>query len=614
MNQKCIWLASVLATTIAAGGLVVMLQTLAVAQRDAVDVWEGVEVQTRGPVHEAFAGVVSFQPEAGVVVNKQPPEPIDELPAEQRPAGANVAWIPGYWAWDDDRSDFLWVSGLWRVLPPGRQWVPGYWTRADAGGGYQWITGYWADAQTDSVEYLPQPPDPLEEGPDGDPPAPDQIWAPGVWVWHNGDYAWRPGYWMPAQNRWLWVPACYVWTPRGYVFVDGYWDYSINRRGLLFAPVYLPGNIYGQPGFVFSPAYAINTAIFGSSLFLRPSYGHYYFGDYYGSNYGGAGFYPWFAFNRQYQNGYDPIFASQRWQNRNDPAWEQNLESQFEKRRNNESARPPRTLADQKKPAAGAGVVEAAMVAMPLAMLARSKSNEMKLETVNHQQRQELAKSAQQTHDFREQRQKLESGRARTEASSRKTEPAREKLPKSPVVAQAAGQVDKADSPPPKHEPPKPDPNAERRTTKAGDRGQTPAGEKSTSRGAARIQPDAASGPGAKKEDTPRESSGKPGDAKPKPAGPRPEGPPREEPKTKPEPPKGAPPKGPAPKPEAPKAEPPKSPPPKGPPPKSEPPKVAPPANPPKAEPPKAPPVVPKAEPPKVEPPPKPVKPEPKKP
>src|SRR5258708_642961 len=222
---------------------------------------------------------------------------------------------------------------------------------------------------------------------------------PGVWVWHNGDYAWRPGYWMPGQNRWVWVPACYVWSPRGYIFVDGYWDYGINRRGLLFAPVYLQANIYGQPGFVYSPAYAINPAIFASSLFLRPNYGHYYFGDYYGANYAGAGFYPWFSFNNQYQNGYDPIFASQRWQNRNDRGWEQGLQTQFEKRRNNEGARPPRTLAAQNKAGTSAGVAEAAMVALPVAMLAKSKGNEMTLQKVDQQQRKELAKSAQNVHD-----------------------------------------------------------------------------------------------------------------------------------------------------------------------------------------------------------------------
>jgi hypothetical protein len=320
----------------------------------------------------------------------------------------------------------------------------------------------------------------------------------------------------------------------------------------LFAPVYLQSNIYGQPGFVYSPAYAINPAIFASSLFLRPNYGHYYFGDYYGPNYAGAGFYPWFSFNNQFQNGYDPIFASQRWQNRNDRGWEQNLETQFERRHNNESARPPRTLADQNTAGTSTRVADAAMIALPVAMLANGKGNEMRLQKVDLQQRKELANSAKRVHDFREQRQKLESGATHTEASSSKKEPAREKLPRSPIVAHAAEHLDKTEAPPPKHEPPKPDPNAERRTTKAGAHGQTPPGEKSTNRGVAGT-------------------------------------PSNEEPKAKPEPPKAAAPKGPAPKPEAPKAEPPKSAPPKAPPPKPE---------------------APKAEPP----PPKPAKPEPKKP
>jgi YXWGXW repeat-containing protein len=72
----------------------------------------GIQVLTRGPVHEAFAETVSFNPEPGIVVPKAPPEAIEEVAPDQRPEGANVAWIPGYWAWDDERSDFLWVSGI----------------------------------------------------------------------------------------------------------------------------------------------------------------------------------------------------------------------------------------------------------------------------------------------------------------------------------------------------------------------------------------------------------------------------------------------------------------------------------------------------------------------
>src|SRR6266542_841861 len=100
----------------------------------------GTQVLTRGPVHEAFAGMVTFNPEPGVVVTKAPPDVIEEVPPEEKPEGDNVAWIPGYWAWDDERSNFLWISGTWRALPPGREWIAGYWSQTAQG--YQWISGY----------------------------------------------------------------------------------------------------------------------------------------------------------------------------------------------------------------------------------------------------------------------------------------------------------------------------------------------------------------------------------------------------------------------------------------------------------------------------------------
>src|SRR5688572_6510094 len=129
------------------------LRTTAVAD-------DGVEVLTRGPVHEAFAETVVFDPEAGVVVPKEAPDAIEELPPEQKPEGANVEWIPGYWGWDDERNDFLWVSGIWRDVPPGRQWVTGYWGKSARGS--QWTSGYWANADASEIEYLPEPPQSLE--------------------------------------------------------------------------------------------------------------------------------------------------------------------------------------------------------------------------------------------------------------------------------------------------------------------------------------------------------------------------------------------------------------------------------------------------------------------
>ena len=319
----------------------------AIAQeRNQPEAEAGVEVLTRGPVHEAFAETITFNPDAGVVVAKPIPEAIEELPPEQKPEGANVAWIPGYWGWDDERSDFLWVSGIWRAIPPGRQWVPGYWIKS--GRGSQWTSGYWADAKASEVEYLPEPPATVEAGPNIDAPSADHTWLPGCWVWQQNRYAWRPGYWVAAQPNWVWIPAHYVWAPRGYVYIDGYYDYSVARRGVLFAPVYFNSSVYAQRGFSYSPIVVINPAVFVSHLFLRPSYGHYYFGDYYGSNYASLGFSPWFSFSSS-RSGYDPFYAHQHWHHRNDRQWDSRVEADFVHRRDNEEARPPRTWTAQQK-------------------------------------------------------------------------------------------------------------------------------------------------------------------------------------------------------------------------------------------------------------------------
>src|SRR5262245_7830562 len=85
-----------------------------VERGQAASTQEGVEIQARGEIHEAFAQPSIARQRPSPIVRKQPPEPVNELPPDQKPEGDNVQWIPGYWAWDEDRSDFLWVSGTWR--------------------------------------------------------------------------------------------------------------------------------------------------------------------------------------------------------------------------------------------------------------------------------------------------------------------------------------------------------------------------------------------------------------------------------------------------------------------------------------------------------------------
>lgn len=408
-----------------------------------------IEILTRGPVHEAFAETIVYDPEPGLVIPKRPPAAIEELPPEHQPDGENVSWIPGYWAWDDDREDFIWVSGIWRSLPPERQWIPGYW--APAGQGAQWTSGYWADANLEEVEYLPEPPATVEAGPNSPAPSADYRWLPGSWVWQNNVYAWRPGYWAPGQDNWTWIPSRYVWTSRGYVFVDGYFDYNVDRRGVLYAPVYFKSNIYAQRSFRFSPVTVINPTVFANHLFLRPNYGHYYFGDYYGANYLTQGFSPWFSYHNR-NSGYDPFYAQQRWQHRSDQQWNQRKETEYAQRRDNERNRPPRDLRTQRERfgRGGNALDDSFRVGSTWDELVQRKAIPQRFQPLAPDARQQLGKRGQEIRVLNEQRLKLESEIAtRTGGQADRTEtPFRTRSPRSTIVGAPIKKLEPAKAPP----------------------------------------------------------------------------------------------------------------------------------------------------------------------
>src|SRR5262249_11229629 len=150
------------------------------------------------------------------------------------------------------------------------QWIPGYWAKVD--NGWQWVPGFWLSALMHELTYLPVPPESLETGPPGDPPAPDQIWVPGHWVWNGSNYAWQPGHWIAFHPGWVWTPAEYVCSPNGCIFVDAYWDYSIRRRGVIFAPVQFTGAVYAQPGFYYTPSIVLAVDLLTDYLFCRSHY------------------------------------------------------------------------------------------------------------------------------------------------------------------------------------------------------------------------------------------------------------------------------------------------------------------------------------------------------
>jgi hypothetical protein len=410
------------------------------------------QVMTRGPIHEAFAAPMVHDPKATPTVEKQPPQPIQESPPDQKPAGQNVQWIPGYWGWDVSRNDFIWISGIWREPPPNSQWVPGYWHDVD--GGYQWVSGTWIPMSTGQSQnqqsYLPQPPASLETGPNSPQPSPNVSWTPGYWSWQASGYVWRPGFWAAVQPNWIWMPAHYAWTPSGYLFVPGYWDLPVANRGLMFAPVYYPQPVYAQPNFVFTPSISIVGSAVTANLFVQASTNQYLFGNFYGQNFVSVGITPWFSFS--FGTGrplfYDPLFSYYAVINvRQNPGWVATVREQYALRLTRPELRPANTYIEQTRIiernvniTRNVTVVDHRELAMPLHKLAADPAagRGMRLVKVEEAERQQIRQQVAQLHQFREQRLQQERQGARERAVGGVSRPRPMNLPHSPVASRPA--------------------------------------------------------------------------------------------------------------------------------------------------------------------------------
>jgi WXXGXW repeat (2 copies) len=418
----------------------------------------GTTVLTRGPIHEAFGQPTIFNPKPGMQIPKKAPQPVEELPPDEKPEGENVAWIGGYWSWDEEKSDFMWISGFWRVLPPNRQWMPGYWN--EAGGQYQWVSGYWAPAQMQQQEFIQQAPlDSLEQGAPPTAPSQDHIWAPGVWVYRDSRYLWRPGYWVINQPGWAWVPATYIWTPSGYIFVEGYWDWSIRRRGVIFAPCYFDYGVCYRPEFYHRPAVCLDIELLTPHFFCRPAYGHYYFGDYYATSYLSIGITPWFNFT--YARGarfYSCDFAYYECHyRRTNPGWSVEIRLGYERCRDNVAFRPAHTYVAQQTIINKTTIVNNTTIinnktvvnnnmalAKPMktytASMAKSPDSPMKFEKINDAKARDFGKTAAEIRNVGTERVAMEKsvqgGLGKTGSTAGSTTAIRSvSMPKSPIVS-----------------------------------------------------------------------------------------------------------------------------------------------------------------------------------
>jgi hypothetical protein len=355
------------------------------------------EVLARGPIHEAYAEPVDQAPAAGAVIPLQPPAQIEEMPPEQKPAGEHVVWLPGYWSYDEERKDYIWISGFWRALPPGKAWAPGSWHKVDAG--WQWVGGFWGNAQEQhEVHYLPQPPATAEAGPVTPAPTATAIYVPGCWVWKDR-YFWRPGYWVEQRPNWIFVPAHYRWTPAGYVYIDGYWDYTLADRGILYAPAYIPRAIYLQASYRYSPTIVVREQCVMGALFVRRGGCCYYFGDYFDPRYSTQGYVSWCGYSRGAEvvvvrGWYDPMYSYYRVSYRNDPAWNRDMVSLYVGRYRGEIAPPPRTLALQNAVVVKANINIGNVQMLTTVNLMAKANPAMKFQTLTVVERQEHLRSA----------------------------------------------------------------------------------------------------------------------------------------------------------------------------------------------------------------------------
>ena len=270
-----------------------------------------------------------------------------------------------------------------------------------------------AAASTTGPRFLPKPPASLESGPVGNPPTANFTWIPGTWIFRHGRYVWLAGQWSPVHRGWVWVPARYVFTPAGYIFVDGYFDYELAQRGVLFAPVIFRRG-FVAPRFVFTPSVVLNTHRLTEFLFVNSPCGCYCFGDYFGASHVQAGIFPWFAFHMS-SLGYDPFFAFSSWAHHTDIGWHERLVSDFRAFRDDARLRPPRTFEDLVSRSRTSGERFESLAEPFSRFVTRTDPSSLRFERVSRDERGEIDRSLRRFREASSRRNEFETRFARHE-------------------------------------------------------------------------------------------------------------------------------------------------------------------------------------------------------
>ncbi len=114
------------------------------------------EYLLRGPLHEAFAEPVTFDPQPGLVV---PNGAARAGPGDAAGSQARRRCRVDFRATGPGTTSARIIFGspaFTACFRRANAAVPGYWRQA--GNGYQWVPGFWTPAEAQQVEYLPPPP------------------------------------------------------------------------------------------------------------------------------------------------------------------------------------------------------------------------------------------------------------------------------------------------------------------------------------------------------------------------------------------------------------------------------------------------------------------------
>lgn len=188
-------------------------------------------------VHEGLVTPVGD----GILLNSsavRPPLPIAETPPKLPViTRGEVAFLEGYWTISQQEHTFQWVSGVYRVPPPGMRWVAPRWIEKE--GNWIRVKGFWYPKDrplsgTARVPALCKIEEKIAEA-----PAAPCVYAPGHWAKVSSSVhdVFIHGGWIDVDHEWTYQPADYAWDGKRYIFIPAYWDHPLEKRGVAFKNV-----------------------------------------------------------------------------------------------------------------------------------------------------------------------------------------------------------------------------------------------------------------------------------------------------------------------------------------------------------------------------------------